>query len=65
MRPDPDLLLPPSGQGFPLLPGGKEELVTLEKGDGEGEGEVNSIRKVKERKQSRRSKITKRNKLLI
>ena len=53
MRPDPKLHLPPPGQGFPLLPGRKEELVTIEKG--EGDGEVNSIRN--NRKADRRSKV--------
>ena len=37
MRPNPDLWLPPPGQGFPLLPGREEELVNLQKGDGDGE----------------------------
>ena len=58
MRPDPDLWLPPPGQGFPLLPGRKEELVKPDKGD--GEGEVSSIRKVKKRKPCRRSKDNKK-----
>ena len=57
MRPDPDLWLPPPGQGFPLLPGRKEELVTIKKGD--GEGKVNNSKK---RKPSRRGVIPCQNK---
>ena len=36
MRPDPELWFPPHGQGFPLLPGGEEELEKTENGDVSG-----------------------------
>ena len=56
MRQDPELRLPPPGQGFPLQPGREEELVNIEKGDGDGEV-INSRKK---RKASRRSKENKK-----
>ena len=56
MRQDPDLRLPPPGQGFPLLPEREEELANTQKGDGDGE----VIKYSKKRKPGRRSKENKK-----
>ena len=55
MRQDPELRLPPPGQGFPLFPGREEELVNIQNGDGDGEVKNYS----KKRKPGRRSKHNK------
>ena len=58
MRPNPFLWLPPPGQGFPLHPGRKEELVKIQHGDGDGEV-INKTSK--KRKPDRRSKVNNKN----